>query len=1205
MSWATKYTVEWTDILGVDWKVNIEEDAFAGSVTTLQATGSPLTIEYLSLDDKMFESPIKGSKADLNVYSDTDFALADLYTVQDQKFRMSVYYYNAGDVLYWQGFNITDNYSEPYNHTSYQVTISASDGFGLLRDIKFDNAGTPYNGRTSQRDIIIKILAKIGISTFTEYINIYEEGQSDAVGDSPLDQTYIDVDVFKDMYCYEVLNSILITYNAVIRQIASVIIIYRPIELTGSIIYGRVFTSSTKSATTSAPDQFINRDSISSDIVDREGGTLMIHSPAQKININQDYGNKESWLDNWELKGATYEPITYTFQNWLSHDSCATFPASRAYSGEPDGMWIASQNNLPISTTKYMYQSFGVNTMTTSDTFVIDIEYLIVNQSGTAQTGQAFLIALLSDTGNFYADFDSSYPDNYLVWFPSNRIIEITVDAPTQSVGWTRWTRQINGLPITGSYTFRVYGMDDTYPGIWPIIKNVKIYSTSDEVTIKKYKESYFPFVWRKRHTVIYRDDIEVVKKTYNPTCTPTKGKELDYDYIIGDVTDSAIDNVLDQFAGALSGREVQAAHVFNKCLIRNEEMNNSLSLTLSTLLEITDKTGQVITIDNLPDYDKFDLSGWVCMPCDEDHTTTTDPTPTGDYLYEEFCTIDRAAQTLTFATGVSLTNFAVGDNVVLYNAFLNYQFVGDQTTAPIVSLVGAPAWRSMMTGAGPMFRHTDGRFIMLFVGFEASPTRGNIGYVYSTDMVTWTIGNSDAAIYAATSFPLCTSVNLTGNCYPVAGSLGDYWCLVFYGRTSDGHGVQRIFYFDEDFTTFSYSDPIMADTDLGFGGGSILEIDGTYHLIYMLITAAGIDYRSINAASCVDLEGPYVDYQTNIVRGIDANDGMAWSYATDAPCIFNDGIRIFGVFGAQAMWSQSGTKGNRQYCLLDFDPDTEVWSASTNGPILVNPLYYQDLDGSYAWAGDHCGGYPCIFIEGADIYMSLTMKGSFYQVALLKMNNIGLEYPTSDWNTRGGTQSKPLLEVIGDELAYQYSRPKQFISLPIIEGNTNVLPHIDLLGNFQDILNSSYESYGQLISSFTNGNYETFTSSGTSILSAINSSGDGYCLSSLFDNVVTNTNYLVYFNLTLNSGNAPDVYLIDQPWTTDVSHSTVNGANYIILIAPFSGDAKIMFLNNANNGDYSTSPVVVCKLPRKFVFNRGTHDIANRELNIDLIEII
>ena len=63
MAWVTKYRTEFTDILSKDWKVDIEEDAWGGAITTMQATGDPLRIEFLATSDDFFDGPIKGSIA--------------------------------------------------------------------------------------------------------------------------------------------------------------------------------------------------------------------------------------------------------------------------------------------------------------------------------------------------------------------------------------------------------------------------------------------------------------------------------------------------------------------------------------------------------------------------------------------------------------------------------------------------------------------------------------------------------------------------------------------------------------------------------------------------------------------------------------------------------------------------------------------------------------------------------------------------------------------------------------------------------------------------------------------------------------------------------------------------------------------------------------------------------------------------------------
>lgn len=408
--------------------------------------------------------------------------------------------------------------------------------------------------------------------------------------------------------------------------------------------------------------------------------------------------------------------------------------------------------------------------------------------------------------------------------------------------------------------------------------------------------------------------------------------------------------------------------------------------MSVSTKLAITNKTGQILTINTLPNYNKFDTTGWVAMLCDADKTNdASDPGVSGDYLYKEFCTINRIAKTLTFAGGVDLTDWGVGDNLVLYNAFLNYTFVGDQTAGPLINITGAPAWRGQATGGGGMFRHSDGRFIWMFTGTTtAVPHIGAIGYAYSSDMIAWTIGNADAPVRVLTDFPDCSSVSTVGSVNP-DGS-GGYYCLITCISAATGKNVTRILYFDEDFTTFTYSASLLSSVPYyGCVGGSIIKIGAYYHMAYSYQNQVDRD-REQRVAKSLNLEGPYVDYQT-IVVGTGSNDGVPWSHAADSISIFKDGSKIFGLFGGISRYSLSGTRANRQYCLINFNEETGVWTIDRKSPVIINPTYYQDLDGTYVWAGDHCGGYTSLFVDGTDVYLSMTMHGTIYQVALLKLN--------------------------------------------------------------------------------------------------------------------------------------------------------------------------------------------------------------------------
>jgi hypothetical protein len=61
---------------------------------------------------------------------------------------------------------------------------------------------------------------------------------------------------------------------------------------------------------------------------------------------------------------------------------------------------------------------------------------------------------------------------------------------------------------------------------------------------------------------------------------------------------------------------------------------------------------------------------------------------------------------------------------------------------------------------------------------------------------------------------------------------------------------------------------------------------------------------------------------------------------------------------------------------------------------------------------------------------------------------------PSDKWNFRGESNYKPLLHHIADEIALEYSKPRQLIQMPLLETAQGV--QIDVIGNFQDDINTS-----------------------------------------------------------------------------------------------------------------------------------------------------
>jgi hypothetical protein len=592
MAFAVKYRTEFTDILGLNWKVEIEEDSYAGAVTDMQCSGNPLTIDFLAASDDLYDNSIKGSKADLTIES-TNFQWIDLYSTEDLRLRMSIYY---NSTLYWRGYVITNNYSEAYNTPKFSVTISASDGLGYLKNYLYKyktvtEDDTYYQDRILESQIVLDILGKLGITSFTEFVNIYEESMVSTTADSPMDQIRIDVDVFRDMYCYEVLDEILKKYNAVIRIIAGQPTIYRPVELAGATVYGRIFTAAaTKTSTTLTPSQYISRKGTLTDLRDTNGGTLMIQAPAKKVTIYQDYGYKESWIDNWELRGNTLDEVTYKFKDW-TYTGGGIMPVIQQLKGESDGVVFPSGTSGP-GANPIMYQSFGNYAVSTSDVFIIEFEYFFASLIDAQDVG--FNIRIKSDNSSHYL-YD--YDDYEAKWNGSADYIDYTEAVGAAEVTeWRTFKRTITGVPTSGSYTIGLYsGTTSVSNALWGI-KNIRFYCTSDKLSIKRTpKPSWFEYFWfgklnaeareRSKHPreIDYKDVQEIVIKEHVVT-NAINGLEIGYNCKLGDVTDANVDNVIEQLAGSLMTNVRTLLQVVHTVTLSADSPDGTIDITCDGL---------------------------------------------------------------------------------------------------------------------------------------------------------------------------------------------------------------------------------------------------------------------------------------------------------------------------------------------------------------------------------------------------------------------------------------------------------------------------------------------------------------------------------------------------------------------------------------------------------------------------------------------
>jgi len=201
---------------------NIYEKGYAGALTDINAGGNPLITNYRqgSNSDAKYDI-IKGSEVTLSMMSDTSFQFLDLFTGEEDQFLLIV---DRDGTEEWRGFAKNEGYSEAYADTPYEIKSSFIDGLGMLKQVDFlDDNGELYSGIKSQLEII-KICLLYTLHQLPMYVSIdvFEAAHTNSSTTTPLEQTYINLDMFNDgtdpWDCYKVISEILRPYGAHIFQ---------------------------------------------------------------------------------------------------------------------------------------------------------------------------------------------------------------------------------------------------------------------------------------------------------------------------------------------------------------------------------------------------------------------------------------------------------------------------------------------------------------------------------------------------------------------------------------------------------------------------------------------------------------------------------------------------------------------------------------------------------------------------------------------------------------------------------------------------------------------------------------------------------------------------------------------------------------------------------------------------------------------------
>ncbi|TVR41546.1 MAG: hypothetical protein EA392_01545 [Cryomorphaceae bacterium] len=183
----------------------------AAPLQIFKAVGNPLTISMLGGEDTF--RTIKGSEATLRVHNVENFAALGLLAKGNKDYTLTVEYESQ---VIWRGFMQPDQWNEPFNATPYPSEFRFIDGLSLLKELPFADAdGCYFRGYFRDFQIIGYCLSQIGLRrNFVDQINLIDQNTDSADIAGTLFEKIKNVEAFRGMSCYDVIENILKSYGA-------------------------------------------------------------------------------------------------------------------------------------------------------------------------------------------------------------------------------------------------------------------------------------------------------------------------------------------------------------------------------------------------------------------------------------------------------------------------------------------------------------------------------------------------------------------------------------------------------------------------------------------------------------------------------------------------------------------------------------------------------------------------------------------------------------------------------------------------------------------------------------------------------------------------------------------------------------------------------------------------------------------------------
>lgn len=144
MSWAIHWQVPFAGFDGGQYRANILEQGYSGSIVTLTGGAEPFVTQE-DADDDAF-TPLRGQTGYLRIVTDVSSLMEQIMPTTNTQ-KMVELRYGSGDVLMWRGFLQAQAFTQPWDNNLRQIEFPVKSVLAALEDVQMNKSMSAERGK--------------------------------------------------------------------------------------------------------------------------------------------------------------------------------------------------------------------------------------------------------------------------------------------------------------------------------------------------------------------------------------------------------------------------------------------------------------------------------------------------------------------------------------------------------------------------------------------------------------------------------------------------------------------------------------------------------------------------------------------------------------------------------------------------------------------------------------------------------------------------------------------------------------------------------------------------------------------------------------------------------------------------------------------------------------------------------------------------